>query len=108
MASTSYGTLSVDPEVLVQTAEDAFVSIRRYREGLDAITKLIQSSDSIWKGEGGDTYRSVYMEELKAAEDALATYKKYPEELLAYFGLYSEVIATANTQADSIEIFQMA
>ena len=109
MEGTYYdgGTLAVDPEALVQTAEDAFQSIRRYRYGLEAISKLIKSSDSIWKGEGGETFRRVYEEELKVAEEALETYEKYPQELLEYFGLYSNVIAEANAQADSIEVFQM-
>lgn len=107
MATTSFGTLAVDPEVLVQTAEDAFRSIARYREGLDAITDLIRSSDGVWRGEGGEAFRSVYEAELKAALDALDEFEQYPKDLLAYFGLYSEVIASADAQADSIEIFKM-
>lgn len=107
MAAATFGTLAVDPEVLVQTAEDAFRSIARYREGLDAITNLVKSSDDVWKGEGGETFRKVYETELKAALDALEEFERYPKDLLEYFGLYSEVIASADAQASGIEIFKM-
>lgn len=110
MASSDFkgSVIGADPAVLIETAEAAFRQIAAYREGLEAISKLIMSSESFWVGEAGDAYRAVFKAELSKVEETLDEYAAYPAELLEYHQLYSDVIAKAAEHADSVSDFQMA
>ena len=100
--------ISADPAVLIETAEAAYRQIATYRQGLEAVAKLIESSADFWTGEAGDAYRAVFKAEYARVEQALDQYAAYPGELLAYAGLYSEAIAKAEGHAAAPSEFTMA
>lgn len=108
MAISDFGTISVDPEVLRETAEAAFRQIEAYRRGLESLSKLIESSGDFWTGEAGDAYRQVFRTELALVEEKLDVYAAYPRELLAYAGVYSKAIEEAKGHAEKPSTFTMA
>lgn len=101
------GVVGVDPDVLVETAEAAFRQIAAYRQGLETVTKLIDSSEGIWVGEAGDAFRQVFKLELSKVEETLDAYAAYPGDLLEFAGLYSDSIAKAEGYASSVSEFKM-
>ena len=102
-----FGTVVADPVVLQDAAEKAHACIRDYRDGVAAITKLVSASSSYWQGEAAEAFRQVYQTELAKAERALESFEEYPKDLLAYAGIYSEVIDETQRQADSVTSFEM-
>ena len=108
MAIGEFDTISVDPDVLRETAEAAFRQIGNYRQGLEAISKVVESSADFWTGEAGDAYRQVFRAELSKIEEVLDDYAAYPRDLLAYAQVYSEAIAKAEGHAADVTEFPMA
>ena len=102
-----YGTIKVNTDELKVKGEDAWNKIRRYRIALDQIEKAVNSSSSYWQGNAADLYRSVLKKQINMVEDTLIELQKYPEELLAYAGVYSETISKTEETAESINDFEL-
>lgn len=103
----SYGTLKVSPAELVLKSEIASARIFACKTALEHIATAIRSSDAFWQGEAADLVRQVFEKEAKSSLEALEELSKYPQDLLQYNGLYSEVINRTQGLADQISSFSM-
>ena len=107
MEVRGYERVSVDPAVLKETAERAFVQIATYRQGLEKIAGSVSSSADSWVGEAGDAFRAVFKAELAKVEESLDEFEKYPRELLEYEQIYSAAMEKAAGQVESVSEFRM-
>ena len=102
-----YGTLKVSPEQLMASAELAFKNIEACRSALEKISSTIVATGSYWQGNGAERARERYASQASASIDGLNELAAYPQALLQYHGLYSEVIAATQRQVQEISDYTL-
>lgn len=102
-----FGTVKVDDAQLKSKAEDAFTKIQGYQRAVESIFSIVTASASHWEGRAGDLYRDILKAQKSEIGDVLTEYANYPKELLAYAGIYSEVIVNTEQKAEEIEALKM-
>lgn len=102
-----YGTLKVSPEQLMASAELAFKSIEACRDALEKISSTITASGGYWQGDGAEAARETYASQAASSIGGLNELAVYPQDLLQYHGLYSEVIANTMRQVQEINDFSL-
>ncbi len=102
------GTILVSPQELQEKAELAYGRIADCSSALDKISRTLAASDSYWQGDAGDAARLVCNAVVQDARDALEELKGYPKDLLAYQGLYSEVIFRTESLANAVSDYTLA
>jgi len=102
-----YGTLKVSPEQLIASAEQAFRNIEACRNAIGKISSTIATTGGYWHGDAGETAREAYVSQAKESIDALNELAAYPQDLLQFHGLYSEVIATTQRQVQEIDEYSL-
>ncbi|MBQ9058009.1 MAG: hypothetical protein IJ125_02365 [Atopobiaceae bacterium] len=107
MAITS-GMVLVTPSELQAAAEKAHARITDCDAMLERINSIVSASESFWLGQGGEAAREACSGAIKSARVALEDFREYPKDLLAYQGLYSEVIAQTEARAKEITEFNLS
>lgn len=102
-----YGTLRVSQERLMASAELAFKNIDACRDALEKISSTITATGGYWQGDGAETAREIYASQAATSIEGLNELAAYPQDLLQYHGLYSEVIATTQRQVQEISDYNL-
>lgn len=107
MAITA-GTILVDLQELQEKAELAHRRISDCDAALERIGRTLASTDSFWRGAAATSARDKCDAAVSSSRKALDDFKEYPKELLAYQGLYSEVIAQTEAKAAGISEYELS
>ena len=102
-----YGTLKVSPEQLMASAELAFKNIEACRDALEKISSTITATGGYWQGDGAEAAREAYASQASTSIEGLNELAVYPQDLLQYHGLYSEVIAATQRQVQEISDYAL-